>query len=359
MQTRNILVIHPLTTVTKVAVYSGTNLVLLNQIKHKDEELAKFKKVSDQTAFRTEKIINDLMEDEIDLGFIKVVVARGGLIKPVKSGVFAVNEAMVNDLKKGVSGTHAANLGGLIAAELVKKMPHAKAYVADPVVVDELDDIARVSGHPLFTRKSVFHALNHKVAGRSYAKTIHKSYEDLKLIIAHVGSGGASIAAHKFGKVVDVNQAFDGCGPFALERAGSLPGGDLVRACFSGKYSEAELIGMITENGGLASYIGTKNLSEIERKILNGDKEVEFYLDAMAYQFAKEIGGLYTIFDGDPDAIILIGDIFQSKIFTEMLTRRIEKIGKIIVFPGVNDMDALAMNGDLILKNEIPVIAYT
>ncbi|MBU0487310.1 MAG: butyrate kinase [Bacteroidetes bacterium] len=358
MISRKILVIHPLTHSTKIAVFNNANLIFLNNIKHTGQELAKFKKVADQTEYRAKLVLRELRDDDIDFNLIEAVVARGGLMKPVKSGVYAINDIMIADLRSGVMGEHAANLGGLVAHEVAKEFPNAKAYIADPVVVDELDDIARASGHPEFERKSVFHALNHKVVGRTHANSNNQKYEDLNLIIVHVGSGGVSIAAHRKGRVVDVNQAFDGCGPFALERSGSLPSGDLVRACFSGKYTQDELISMITAEGGLKAYLGTKNLHEIERRIHKGDDDARFYLDAMAYQFAKEIGGLYTVFEGIPDGIIMIGDIFQSEIFTGMLTKRIEKLGKIVIYPGVNDLDALAMNGNMILNGEIPVFEY-
>jgi butyrate kinase len=237
-------------------------------------------------------------------------------------------------------------------------IPGARAFLADPVVVDELDDLARVSGHPMFERKSIFHALNHKFAGRNFAKSINKQYEDLNLIIAHVGEGGISIGAHKHGRVIDVNQAYDGDGPFSYTRSGNLPYGDLIEICYSGKYTKKQLRNMLIHKGGLEAHLGTSNINIIENRIKEGDHKAEFILKAMAYQLSKEIGAMYVVIDEPVDAIILSGNIFQSKFFTEEVKRRILKLGQIIISPFVSDMDALADSAMMIMKDEAEILVY-
>jgi butyrate kinase len=285
-------------------------------------------------------------------------MARGGLIKPLKSGIYEVNEQMKKDLRTGVMGRHATNLGGLIADEIAKRLPNAKAYLGDPVVVDELDDLARVSGHPLIERKSIFHCLNHKYVAREYAKSINKPYTELSLVVAHIGGGGISVGAHKSGRVVDVNQAFDGDGPFAIMRTGSLPIGDLVEICFSGNYTKEQIRKMITDEGGLAAYLGTSSLSEIEMRLAANDEKAWFYLNAMAYQVAKEIGAMSTVLEGKVNAILLTGNILNNKKFTDLIIKRIDYIAPIMVYPIVNDLDSLAANGMLILKENTEIIEY-
>lgn len=285
-------------------------------------------------------------------------MARGGLIKPLKSGVYEVNDKMREDLLKGVMGMHATNLGGIIAADIAA-MTNARAFIADPVVVDELDDVARISGHPLFERKSIFHALNQKVVARKYAKSINRKYDELGLLVVHAGGGGISVGAHKNGRVVDTNQAFDGDGPFSIERAGTLPAGDLVKLCFSGKYSEKEVMEIITAKGGLYGYLGTTSLTTIEKRIAEGDEKAAFIMYAMAYQLAKEIGGMCTVLDGKPDAIILSGELFNNSNFTRDLSRKIEKIAPIALYPDENEVDALAMNAIGVMKGEVEVLQYS
>ena len=357
MSSNKVLVINPKNTSTRIAIYRNLKLVFLKNIKHKDEEFNSFKSIYEQKDYRTKIVINELKDNGIKLELVQAVVARGGLIKPVTSGIYEVNDKMKEDLKKGVMGLHASNLGGLIASDLAKLIK-VKAYIADPVVVDELDDVARISGHPLFERKSVFHALSHKVVSRKYAKSINKKYEELNLIVVHVGGGGISVGAHKKGHVIDINQAFDGGGPFSLERTGSLPVGDLVRLCFSGKYKEEEISRMITQEGGLMAYLGTKNIYEIQEKLDEGDEKAAFIMYAMAYQVAKEIGSMYTVLEGDVNAIILAGDLFHNKTFVNHITKRIDKIAHITVYPDEDEMEALNINAQMVLMGEAEVLEY-
>ncbi len=352
-----ILVINPKNTSSKIAVYKDSKMCFLKTIKYTDEQLAECGDIPGQLEMRKKAILEELKENDINVNKLQIVVARGGLIKPVKSGVYEVNQRMREDLINGVMGMHATNLGGIIAADIAS-LTNARAIIADPVVVDELDDVARISGHPLFERKSIFHALNQKVVARKYAKSISRKYEDLNLLVVHAGGGGISVGAHRLGRVVDVNQAFDGDGPFSMERAGSLPVGDLIKLCFSGKYTQPEIMEMITAKGGLYAYLGTTNLNTIEKSVDQGDEKSTFIMYAMAYQLAKEIGAMCTVLDGKPDAIILSGDLFHQSVFTAHLTKKVEKISQIAIYPDENEIDALAMNAIGVIKGEIEVLEY-
>lgn len=359
MISKEILVIYPQVNQTKIAVYRNINIIFLKTIKHKTEDLAKFEQIMDQVDFRTEAIMSEILDNDLNLAAIEVVISRGGLIKPLKiAGVYEVNELMIDHLRNGYQGVHETNTGGIIAEKIAKRLPNAKAFLADPVVVDELDDIARVTGHPAFERKSIFHALNHKYIARKFAKSSNNCYYDMRLIVAHIGSGGISIGAHLNGKVVDVNQAFDGAGPFSLTRTGTLPTGKLVEICFSGKYTKEEIYKMITKEGGIYAHLGTSNIHEIFERIESGDEKAKFYMDAMGYNIAKHIGSMAAALDFKVDAILLSGSIFNYPVFTEYLSNKIKTIAPISLFPAVNDMDALAMNALLALKGEIAINEY-
>ncbi len=352
-----ILAINPGSTSTKIAVYRNTEKVFIKNIKHDTADLDQYKSITDQYNFRKEIIIQELENAQIDINDISVVMGRGGLVKPIPSGVYAVNDALVRDLKAGVSGQHASNLGGLIAYDIAASLRGAEAYIVDPVVVDELDDIARISGHPKFERRSIFHALNQKAIARNHAKTHNVEYEDLNLIVAHMG-GGISVGAHRKGRVVDVNQALDGEGPFSPERSGTLPVGALVDLCYSGEHEKAEVKKMITGQGGYAAYFDTNDAYEIELAAKNGDEKAAMLQDAMAYQVAKEIGAMSAVLEGRVDGILLTGGIAYGKPFIDALTRRIMHLGRIFVYPGEDEMKALAMNGLRVLEGEAEVREY-
>jgi butyrate kinase len=358
MSAKHILVIYPEVDITKIAVYRNVSLIFLKSIRHKAEALAAFTNVIDELDYRTGLILEELKNNQIDPADIAIVMARGGLIKPLKSGVYQVNEAMKRDLRVGVMGMHATNLGGLIADKIAAILPDARAYLADPVVVDEMEPIAKVSGLPLIERNSVFHALNHFNISREYAKSINRNYRDLKLVVAYIGNGGVSVGAHRNGQVVDVNQAFDGDGPFSMTRSGSLPVGQLIDLCYSGKYSHKEMRKLITEQGGIKAYLGTKSISEVSSMVDSGDEKARFIVDAMAYQIAKEIGSMAAVLEFNVDATLIMGSILNNKFFTEKLIRRIEKIAPVSVYPIVNDLDSLAMNGMMILRGEAEIIEY-
>jgi len=358
MTAQQILVVFLQETGTSIAVYKNNNLLFLKKIRHNSEELSPFHSIAEQWEFRTNSVYKELIDNEINLDEIGLVIAHGGLIKPLKSGVYKVNKRMKEDLIKGALGEHASNLGGLMTDALLKYLPNAKACIADPVVVDELNDVARISGHPLFERKSIFHALNQKYIARIYARSLHKTYEEMNMVIVHMGDGGISVAAHHKGKVIDVNQGLDGEGPFAMTRTGSLPAGDLVRFCFSGKYSQEEILRLITSEGGLVAHLKTTDVDEIQSKIDNKDEHVCFIIYALAYQIAKELAAMWAVLEGKVDCIILSGEIFDMKYLTDQIISRVEKLGKIVVFGNINDLDSLAYNALMVLNGETELLEY-
>ena len=357
MEEELILAINPGSTSTKIAVFRNAREMFLKTIKHSSDDLSQFARITDQYSFRKHIILQELENAHIEVSNIILVVGRGGLVKPIPSGVYVVNEALIKDLKIGVQGQHASNLGGLIAHDIAQTIPGAKAFIADPVVVDELEDIARISGHPLFERVSIFHALNQKAIARQHAKSISKSYEELNLIVVHLG-GGISVGAHRNGRVIDVNQALDGEGPFSPERSGTLPVGALVTMCFSGEYTQDEIRKMINGKGGYVAYLGTNEAYEVEKSAAAGDDKAELLQQAMAYQVAKEVGGMSTVLKGQVDAVLLTGGIAYGKPFVNMLSERIAHIAPIFVYPGEDEMRALAMNGLMVLKGEAEAREY-
>lgn len=358
MVNKDILVIYPETLSTQIALYKGATLLFLKNIKHKPEELEKFEDVNDQLEMRFNLVMWELNDNEAEMDEIELVVARGGVLKPLNAGVYAINDKMVEDLMRGIKGKHHTNLGGLIANKVAKQL-NARAIMADPVSVDEMDDIARVSGHPLFERKSIFHALNQKFYARKYAKANHKNYEDINLIMVTVGMGGISVAAHRNGRVADVNNAFDGDGPFSVKRTGSLPVGDLVSLCYSGKYTEEDILTMITKEGGYAAYLGTGNIHDINNLMEKGDEKALFISDACAYQVSKEIGSMYAVLEGKVDAIILTGNIFHSERFLANIKKRVGMIAEFALYPSINDIEALAENAFLVLRGDLDVQEYS
>ncbi len=358
MSAQSILVIYPEVDITKIAVYRNMSLIFLKSIRHKADSLSAFTNVIDELDYRTGLIVDELKSNQIDFADIAIVMARGGLIKPVKSGVYQVNEAMKRDLRKGVMGMHATNLGGLIADKIAAQLPAAKAYLSDPVVVDEMEPIAKVSGLPQIERNSIFHALNHFNISREFAKSINRNYKELRTVVAYIGNGGVSVGAHRYGQVVDVNQAFDGDGPFSMTRSGSLPVGQLIDLCFSGKYSREEMHKLVTEQGGIKGYLGTKSLTEVSAMVDAGDEKARFIVDALAYQIAKEIGSMAAVLEFRVDATLVMGSIMNNKFFTERLISRIEKIAPVSVYPIVNDLDSLATNGTMILRGEVEITEY-
>ncbi len=357
MEDVKILAINPGSTSTKIAVYHNEEPIFVKNIKHSSKELEKFDKITDQLSYRKNLIIDELNASEISNDHVKAIIGRGGLIKPIESGVYLVNEQMIHDLKNSPLGEHASNLGGLIAYDIARSLSDAKAYIANPVVVDELENIARISGHPLFQRKSIFHALNQKAVAHEHAKSILRKYEDLNLIVVHLG-GGITVGAHKKGRVIDVNQGLDGEGPFSPERSGTLPVGDLVRVCFSNEYSQKEIKKMITGKGGLVAYLGTNNAYEVEKRVESGDQQAKLIYKAMAYQVSKTVGAMAAVLKGDVDGILITGGIANDKWFVNQIIERVYKFGPVYVYPGEDEMKALAMNALRVIKGEIKPKIY-
>jgi len=352
-----ILAINPRIPFTNVGVFRSQKMIFLKKVIHDPSDLENFKRYSEQTSYRTGLILKEIKDNDIPVEQIRIVISRGGLAKPLKAGVFEVNQAMEDDLRNALSGEDVVNLGGLIAKELTKQLKSAKAYVADPVVVDEFSELARVSGHPLFERRSVFHALEQKSVARKYAKTVMKKYDELNLIVAQMGNG-ITVGAHHKGKVIDANQGLDGDGPFSPSRSGNVPVGDLINLCFSGKYTKKEVYSMITTNGGLYAYMGSHEGYIVDNMARGGNEKAIFYLKAMAYQVAKTVGSMYAVLKGDVDAILLTGGLTHSKVFMDELTDSIRSIAPVHTYSSEDDVETLALNGYYVLSGEIEPTEY-
>jgi len=352
MDSPKILIINPGSTSTKIAVFQDGECIYEQNIRHFLDELVHYPTIISQFEFRLDLIIGNLEIGGINLEEIKIVMGRGGLTYPLESGVYEVDDRMLTHVRKGVMGQHASNLGPLLSHAIAKKNPGAKAYIADPVVTDELEPIARISGHPRFERRSIYHALNQKAVARLYAKSVSKKYTDINLIVVHMG-GGVSIGAHLNGRVVDVNNALDGEGPFSPERSGTLPVGQLIEACFCGNFTEEEVRRMVTGEGGIVAYLNTNSMKEITDFAEEGDEECIFYIDAFVYQVAKAIGEMATVLKGNVDAILLTGGIAHSKMITRLLTERIQFISPVIIYSGEDEMASMMMNAQLMLSGEL------
>ena len=357
MKSSRILVINPGSTSTKIALYDNSICSLLKTLHHSVAELAPYKTISDQFDFRKGVVLSELVHDRINLNSINIVIGRGGLTYPLKSGVYYINELMVEHCRKGVMGEHASNLGSLIAYDIAKMHPGTIALIADPVVTDEMDDIARVSGHPLFKRLSIFHALNQKAVARQHASKIGKHYDELDLIVVHLG-GGITVGAHHNGRVIDVNNGLDGEGPFSPERSGTLPAGAIIEMCFSGKYTKDEIHSMVSGQGGLVAYMGTNDAHELEILAYKGDEKAAFYLEAMAYQVSKSIGEMATVLKGKIDGILITGGIAYDRKLMAMIRERVEFMAPVSIYPGQDELKALAMNALMVARGEIKAIVY-
>ena len=335
----NILVINPGSTSTKVAIFNQEGKEIFKEIiSHSTEELSQFKSLLEQGPFRKKIILNTLKKKNIDSNSLRAIIGRGGVLKPLEAGTYEVNNKLINDLKNSPI-EHASNLGGIIAHEIAEEVD-VPAYIADPVSVDEFTDIARISGLKGVERKSLLHTLNIRANAFRYAKEQGKKFEELNLIVAHLG-GGISIAPIEKGKIIDVNNANDG-GPFSPERTGSLPNKALIHLCYSGEYSEKELYKLITYQGGLVSYLGTNDVREVMKKIEQGDKYAELIFEGMCYQIAKEIGAMAAVLKGKVEAIILTGGIAHNEILVNKIKDRTGWIAPVVVYPGEEEMKALA-----------------
>ena len=349
-----ILVINPGSTSTKMAVVKDGEPLLIRTIRHAAEELAPFAKITDQLEFRRNLILEELAKAEIPVEF-DAIVARGGLTKPIPGGVYAVNETMIKATMESVHH-HACDLGCVIAESIAKKIG-CPSYIADPAVTDELNDYARVCGSPMFKRLPMWHALNQRAIARRFAKEQGKRYEDLNLIVCHLG-GGISVAAHEHGKAVDVNNALDGEGPFSPERAGTLPAGDIVRACFSGKYTQEEMLKSLSGNAGVNAHLGTTDMLEAGRRIEAGDEHAKLVIDSMIYHVAKAIGSQAPVLCGKIDAILITGGIAHWKYLIDRLLPRIDFLAPVHIYPGEDEMSALAANAVAALRGEVETQVY-
>lgn len=357
MSKRLILAINPGSTSTKFALFEEDEILFEKTLRHLPEDLAGFPRIADQFHYRKDLIMEELTTRNISLNSISAVVGRGGVVKPIESGIYEVNQKLRDDLVEAARGEHASNLGGLIASDIASQLPGARAFIVDPVVVDELLPVARISGHPTIERVSIFHALNQKAVSRLYASAAGRNYEELNLVVAHMG-GGISVGAHRKGKVVDVNNALHGDGPFSPERSGGLPARQLIDLCFSGKYSYDELKQMITGKGGMLAYLGTNNFKQVCELADAGDKKAALIAEALAYQIVKEIGSMAAVLDGKVDAIILTGGLAYQDSHVERIRSKVEFIAKVVVYPGEDEIRALAFNGLLALDGKIGISQY-
>ncbi|WP_300263006.1 butyrate kinase [Clostridium sp.] len=342
-----LLIINPGSTSTKIGVYEGEKEVLEETLRHSSEEILKYDTIFDQLDFRKEVILNVLKEKGIDINELDAVVGRGGMLKPIEGGTYEVNEAMVEDLKVGVQGPHASNLGGILSNEIAKGIGK-RAFIVDPVVVDEMEDVARLSGVPELPRKSKFHALNQKAVAKRYSKERNTSYEDVNLIVVHMG-GGVSVGAHRKGRVIDVNNALDGDGPFSPERAGGVPSGELVEMCFSGNYSKEDVYKKLVGKGGFVAYANTNDARDLIKLSQEEDEKGSLIFDAFIYQIAKEIGSMSVVLDGDVDSIVLTGGIAYSHYVTNAINKKVKWIAPMVVYGGEDELLALAQGAIRIL----------
>ena len=344
------LIINPGSTSTKIGVFEDETLLFDETLRHSTEEIAQYESIFAQKDFRKNIILDFLKEKNFDVKSLDFVVGRGGMLKPIPGGTYEVTDALVEDLKVGVSGQHASNLGGILAKEIADSVG-VPSYIVDPVVVDEMMDIARYSGCKELPRVSKFHALNQKAVAKRYAKEVGKKYEDLNLIVVHMG-GGCSVGPHKNGRVIDIFNALDGDGAFSPERAGAVPPGALIKLCFSGKYSEKEIYKMLVGNGGFNSYVGTNDMRDVEKMVNEGDKHAAEIREAFILQMAKDIGSMACVLNGKVDQIIVTGGIAYDKVVVAGLKERCEWIAPFTVYPGEDELLALAQGGLRVMNKE-------
>ncbi|WP_420489629.1 butyrate kinase [Neobacillus vireti] len=351
-----ILAINPGSTSTKIGIFDHEISIFEKTIRHEAKKINTFANIIDQYQFRKTAILETLDNEGINISKLSAVCGRGGLLRPIKGGTYAVNDLMLKDLQSGYSGQHASNLGGIIAYEIATGL-NIPAFIVDPVVVDELAPIARISGFSLIERKSIFHALNQKAVARRVAKELGREYSELNLIVAHMG-GGITVGVHQQGRVVDVNNGLHGDGPFSPERAGTVPAGDLIALCYSGEHYREEIMKRLVGQGGLVGYLGTNDAKEVEQRITAGDKKAELIYEAMSYQVAKEIGSCSTVLSGKVDAIVLTGGLAYGAGFVKRISDRVNWIADVIVHPGEDELQALAEGALRVLRGEEEVKVY-
>lgn len=351
-----ILALNPGSTSTKIALFDDEENVFTDTLPHLTTEIAKYETIYDQYEFRRDIVIKTLEDKNIPLQSLNAIVGRGGNIKPVPGGTYIVNQQMLEDLKVGVMGQHASNLGGIIAYAIANPLG-IPAYIVDPVIVDEFEELARFSGIPEIQRKSKDHPLNQKAVARKAAKEMGGTYEDYNFLVAHMG-GGISVGVHKKGRIIDVNNCLDGDGPFSPERGGGLPVGSLIDLCFSGKYTKSEIMKKIVGQGGLTAYLGTNDARKVIKMIENGDERARLVYEAMAYQVSKEIGAGAAVLKGQVDAILLTGGLAYDDLLVGWIKERVSFIAPVKLFPGEHEMTALCQGVLRVLKGKEKVKIY-
>lgn len=350
------LVINPGSTSTKIGVFEDETLLFEETLRHSTEEIEQFASIVDQKDFRRQIILDLLEKKNFDIKSLQVVIGRGGMLKPIPGGTYAVSDALLEDLKIGVQGPHASNLGGILAREIGDSIG-VPSYIVDPTVVDELIPIARYSGVPELPRVSVFHALNQKAVAKRYAAEQGKPYNSFNLIVVHMG-GGVSVGAHEKGRVIDVFNALDGDGAFSPERGGAVPSGALIKLCFSGKYTEKEVYKKLVGNGGFNAYLGTNDMRDVDKMVNAGDKKAEEVRDAFIMQVAKDIGSMACVLKGKVDQIILTGGIAYDQAVVAGLKERAGFIAPFTVYPGEDELLALVQGVLRVMNGEEEVMEY-
>ena len=350
------LIINPGSTSTKIGVFEDETLLFEETLRHSTEEIAQYATIVDQKDFRKEIITNLLKEKDFDINSLNMVVGRGGMLKPIPGGTYAVTDDLLEDLKIGKQGQHASNLGGILAREIGDSIG-VPSFIVDPVVVDELCDIARYSGVPELPRTSVFHALNQKAVAKRYAKETGKPYDTLSLIVVHMG-GGVSVGAHLNGRIIDVFNALDGDGAFSPERAGGAPVGALIKMCFSGQYTEKEVYKKFVGNGGFNAYLGTNAMRAVEKMVNDGDEKAKEIRDAFIFQVSKDIGSMATVLNGKVDQIVVTGGIAYDKGVVGGLKERCEWIAPFTVYPGEDELLALVQGGLRVMNGVEEAMKY-
>lgn len=350
------LVINPGSTSTKIGIFEDETLLFDETLRHSTKEIARYDSIIDQKDFRRDIILDFLKSKDFDVNSLDVVVGRGGMLKPIPGGTYAVNDALVRDLEIGVSGQHASNLGGILAKEIADSIGKP-SFIVDPVVVDELCEEARVSGVPELPRISIFHALNQKAVAKRYAAEAGKDYKDLNLIVVHMG-GGVSVGAHSEGRVIDVFNALDGDGAFSPERAGGVPSGALIKMCFSGKYEEKEVYKKIVGAGGFNALLGTNDMREVEKMVQDGNKDADLYRRAFIFQVSKDIGSMACVLAGKIDQIIITGGIAYDKVVVDGLKEHCGFLAPVTVYPGEDELLALVQGGLRVVNGVEKALEY-
>lgn len=356
MKSYLILILNFGSTSTKIAIYENLeekNRIIIN---HPIEDLKKFQTIWDQENYRKEKIKETILKNHYDMRNFSAISCRGGTVKPVPSGVYLLNEEMIKDMRSGKYGVHPTNVGNAIVFKLGKEVG-IPVIIADPPTTDEMSDIARLSGIKEIERISSFHALNQKRTARKVSEDLGIDYQQINLVVVHLG-GGISVAAHQKGIVVDVNNALDGDGPFSPERAGTLPAGALIKMCYSGRYTETEMMEKVRSKGGLMSYLGTSSGLEVEKRIDNGDQYALKIVEAMAYQISKEIGAMSAVLKGEIKAIVLTGGFANFDTLVTLIKDHISFISNVYVYPGENEILSLAENAFRYLSGKVVAKKY-